>query len=746
MKKKMLFMAAIAGLVSLGSCVKDDVSASVEAVRNAKANQLNGLANQANAQAALLNAQAATENATQAAQVAYEQALAAYTAAQADHEKADAINQELLNAAQELRNKLADESYAAQLEALLAQYAYTTADNKDAAQGKINALLGKIQAADDLERQRVAALITQFQTAYNNWIAAQNTVVQREVELEIAKISAESAASLREKQLLNYKSDLEVAQTVLDYILAEGQKGSTPAEIAAKIAIINSDLAELQLNYQNSAELPAFVKESNNFTKPYADYLVANKKIADDLAALNDATNLPTTSAGVKLFTWPAAQGGVTAVWDNLYDTNNIEAAAGTKYYASYVYLGAKTGAAPYVGAEIEQIKNPIGAGTISVNANGKFNKYAIAKADDIKAIKDNIKADSTAIEATYAAAVVAAGIGAPTDPANPAGSLYAKLNQAKLDESAASAAYTIAKATLDNDLLILASEGSTPTLATLTKVDGDYTTLYGAATVPASVAPADVPKWKASAASIAYRPNNAAGMKDFDLKEAKKATETAQKNLDTAIAALTIGDDTLPGYPAAGDTRNIGLGKVAAAKKVVAAAADDLAAYDKATAALTKAEESYNKAAKALMDVVTVATTELNAEKVALEAIYAENYEVALANQQVTVNQLKENIAKLEDVNPVQATFDVNGDLVVNALDVIPNPDTIIKIAEQNLEKAQMALVERYALLQATKKAIEESGIEYEIYDDDDDEPAEEPADEEPAAEEPAEGEGEEA
>jgi hypothetical protein len=34
----MLFMAAIAGVISLGSCVKDDVSGSVEAVRQAKAN------------------------------------------------------------------------------------------------------------------------------------------------------------------------------------------------------------------------------------------------------------------------------------------------------------------------------------------------------------------------------------------------------------------------------------------------------------------------------------------------------------------------------------------------------------------------------------------------------------------------------------------------------------------------------------------------------------------------------------
>ncbi len=55
MKKKMLFMAAIAGLISLGSCVKDDVSGSVEAVRQAKANELNGKANPHDGDADALN-------------------------------------------------------------------------------------------------------------------------------------------------------------------------------------------------------------------------------------------------------------------------------------------------------------------------------------------------------------------------------------------------------------------------------------------------------------------------------------------------------------------------------------------------------------------------------------------------------------------------------------------------------------------------------------------------------------------
>ena len=44
MKKKLMMVAVLLGALSLGACVDNDESASVEAVRNAKAEQLKGLA------------------------------------------------------------------------------------------------------------------------------------------------------------------------------------------------------------------------------------------------------------------------------------------------------------------------------------------------------------------------------------------------------------------------------------------------------------------------------------------------------------------------------------------------------------------------------------------------------------------------------------------------------------------------------------------------------------------------------
>ena len=50
MKKKLMMVAVLLGALSLGACVDNNESASVEAVRNAKAEQLKGLAALANAQ------------------------------------------------------------------------------------------------------------------------------------------------------------------------------------------------------------------------------------------------------------------------------------------------------------------------------------------------------------------------------------------------------------------------------------------------------------------------------------------------------------------------------------------------------------------------------------------------------------------------------------------------------------------------------------------------------------------------
>ena len=81
MKRKLMMVAVLLGALSLGACVDNDESASVEAVRNAKAEQLKGAA-------ALANAQAEAETIRANAEAKLKEAEAAYQDAKTEADKA----------------------------------------------------------------------------------------------------------------------------------------------------------------------------------------------------------------------------------------------------------------------------------------------------------------------------------------------------------------------------------------------------------------------------------------------------------------------------------------------------------------------------------------------------------------------------------------------------------------------------------------------------------------------------------
>ena len=148
MKKKLMMVAVLLGALSLGACVDNDESASVEAVRNAKAEQLKGAAALANAQDGVQDAQKrlveaqaeAKEFENQKDQEDYErnkekliaQANADLWAAKANEERA---KQDFLNVADEQLKQLYSEyqNYSSQLNGLQAtrdQNAITLANYK----------------------------------------------------------------------------------------------------------------------------------------------------------------------------------------------------------------------------------------------------------------------------------------------------------------------------------------------------------------------------------------------------------------------------------------------------------------------------------------------------------------------------------------------------------------------------------------------------------------------------------------
>jgi hypothetical protein len=489
MKKKMLFMAAIAGLVTLGSCVKDDVSGSVEAVRQAKANQLNADANQKNATAEHIKA-------LQAADLALQQATAAAQAATAKLTEAQAL-------AAELDNQVAQAALADEIAAQVAQYKMQTANRNTNLQTALNNLASEIAKGDDIEFKRVQALIKQFQNAYDDWVDAQNDLVDAKAALATAQVSAEYAQKQIDTKVAKAQENLEIEEAVLAFIKEQGQKGKTEAEIKARLQVITEELKELKLDYQNSAELPAFVKASNAITNLWTAFKAAEAQIEADKDALTKYGNP---------FVAGKEKGGVDSKWVNKYG-------AESKVYVSYTILGAngkdeieKTSYKYFdtTSKKIDTKKNQ------DVNFNGRFTTYTIDKKDNLDAIKNAIKKDSVSVEDAFDAKISYIGTKADkattTDPNTGLTTWYADLKalQNTLDD----AKDVLRKATvkLDNDQATLAQKiaDKTVTAADYAAVDADYTDIYGAVTsVPASVT--DVAAWKASAASIAYRPNDKA-------------------------------------------------------------------------------------------------------------------------------------------------------------------------------------------------------------------------------------------
>lgn len=87
MKKKLMMVAVLLGALTLGACVDDNESASVTAIRNAKAAQLEAMAAYQNAQAEAELIIANADAAIKAADAAYREAEARLKAAEADDEE-----------------------------------------------------------------------------------------------------------------------------------------------------------------------------------------------------------------------------------------------------------------------------------------------------------------------------------------------------------------------------------------------------------------------------------------------------------------------------------------------------------------------------------------------------------------------------------------------------------------------------------------------------------------------------------
>lgn len=253
MKKKLMMVAVLLGALSLGACVDNDESASVTAVRNAKAKQLESVANMNNANADAKKAITAAEVAIKEAEAAYQKAQAELAQAQADQQKIllekaqAALEAELeaakINAEAELNNaKAALEAAKAGLIAALDQVDQANKTRITTLLGKANGLLttinndrqSLIDAKDQLARLKaglVSVELSNQQTIANeekNKAVAQALITEYEKYSTKDKADAEKAAQEANAKL-----------TALDQIKGEKNTADQNAQQAYQVASTN---------------------------------------------------------------------------------------------------------------------------------------------------------------------------------------------------------------------------------------------------------------------------------------------------------------------------------------------------------------------------------------------------------------------------------------------------------------------------------------------------------------------------
>lgn len=216
MKKKLMMVAVLLGALTLGACVDDNESASVTAVRDAKAKQLESVA--------------AMNNATATATAKLAEANAALIAAQA---KATEIEAERAAVEVELA-KVQLESEKARLESQLAQLEVEKAQAKaeieriaadleaDLLNAKAELLRAQIgyntslKDLDDQEKAKLGELLTAYTNASQNLLDAQQKLANDKIalaELESGLITAKEQAK---KDSMDIYEDIDRQKAMIE--------------------------------------------------------------------------------------------------------------------------------------------------------------------------------------------------------------------------------------------------------------------------------------------------------------------------------------------------------------------------------------------------------------------------------------------------------------------------------------------------------------------------------------------------
>ena len=259
MRKNFLAIYALVGALVASpvftSCVDDSESASVTALRGAKAEQLKSIA-------ALNNAKAQAETTLAQAEAALKAALAAQEQAIAEKEAAEA-------AIKELELKMKQDKYDAELAAALAQ----AQSNKLAAEKNIAQYQADMEKAALLLEKDLISLEKQLMDAQKDLADKKDQIAEAEYQ-ELKTLTTKYGNLL--VSYTNYSNSI---------LEEEAEIAATEAELADWEVVIAEDIAEKEKSIE-------WAKYQIETLKQYTNYTADIEAMADELKKLGEARNL----------------------------------------------------------------------------------------------------------------------------------------------------------------------------------------------------------------------------------------------------------------------------------------------------------------------------------------------------------------------------------------------------------------------------------------------------------------------
>ena len=383
MKKKLMMVAVLLGALSLGACVDDNESASVTAVREAKAEQLKAAATLAEAQAE--------------AELIRANAEAAYMQAQAEYEKAKAAAEQALADERAFELKKAQDAYERELEKI-----------KLEAQFELQKLQDQI---DDYNKDRLQGEYTRIDQLYNIYYAElqdlnnkKYNLIDEQARLALLEANIISSAEWNEYYTLQSQRNIANMEAQIEVLKDDAYKGLDQAELQVQVAAKYKELELARTAFAKDPTCAALLATSEP-AKLAGEEATTQKDLIDKINSISDYSIVDYTFSSKGYYTYQSVTYDLyISAYDDIYYYSDVRINESQKLYADRYFANNVESAANELGTDKDTKDNPSTAYGRLAAANAQMEAADKALADAQK-MPETTDAEKVAKEAAIASA-----------------------------------------------------------------------------------------------------------------------------------------------------------------------------------------------------------------------------------------------------------------------------------------------------------------------------------------------------